>query len=154
MSEPIQIKVSGVLYDVHVTGEGVFTTTIDGQHLSNSSLRGLREVAQKASRRKVTVPFTLIHRHGRDAPGEVRTGTATGFHATQSKILIRYSDGSPGSLGTYFSNLMGELTVAERDELQYLLQAEYKVAQDLQDFTTRHRIHLATLVEEAIKADP
>jgi hypothetical protein len=132
------------------TATGLFWMYVDGQKVEDESVAGLRKKAERVLRQaavKIEVPFSTLD------GGALRHGTATGLHARNRTVLVRWDDGETGQLGkfgraTAFARLTDEQTAAYAD----LLARQRAISGDRKAFEAEHGVDLRELVSEAVRA--
>jgi hypothetical protein len=144
------IEVRGQRYIVQLDEDGIFHAYNDaGIEAATSETRGdlasaLSELTKQASA-AVSVPFTRL------VNGEARHGVATGIHAGNRRILVRWAGGRREQLSTVGnSDLLGGMTEAEGLEWARLTEAVHAAGRAIFAFREARKIDLYAEIRAAM----
>jgi hypothetical protein len=139
METEITLEVRGSTYDVEVDGKGIFWTEVGGQSYSANSLERLRETVTKATRQSnLDVRFCRV-----DNAGNVAYGTATGIHASQRAVLVRWNEGKRETIQAYSAvNMLQPLSVEEVQELRERIRDAAAAAEQVRKFRAAHELNV------------
>ena len=152
------ISMRGADYPVYVSASGLFSAVVEGHDLRSDTLRGLVTMAGRVPRRKVAVPFAVVHpgtgpgRVTSGRPGSVSKGVATGFHATETdSLLLDFAGQRKGMLsGPRVENAVQFGSPEQEAEIAALLRAEDEARQAVRDWIREHAFDLHAAVREAL----
>lgn len=148
----MDVVIKGRTISITVEDDGIFRATMDGDAYRDTTKRGLEEQLTRAMQQakvKISVPFTQVDAEG----GTFNSGTATGKHATQGRILVRWDSGRAAAIAVYEArSMLTPLTPPEKAELQSLLDAWTGARRELIDFRNHHRLDLAREVDRELNS--
>lgn len=145
------IEVRGQTYTVHLDQNGTFRAYDDAgiEAATSDTRQGLLETLTKATRRAsgaVSVPITVL------VNGQPRHGEATGIHATNHNILVRWADGERGRISMIRDReLLGGMTEEEGQTWLRLIEAVNAAGRDIYAFREAHKIDLHAELRAAMR---
>lgn len=140
-------------FPVTVDDSGTWRAEFDGGVLTSGTKENLRAALQRAINRKsvkVAVPFSIISRTVGGGGVQVRTGVATGIHAKNNSLLVRWDDNGKADQLTPYSTYLIALTPAERAEWRTLHTAAFDAKRALAEFERDHALNLRNAVQDEI----
>lgn len=123
------VDVRGKQFEVEVTERGDFMATFDGAQVKSETLVGLIEKLEKATKGatiKVAVPLYRLGKNG------IERGVATGIHAANGNVLIKWDAGDSEQASSFQGYL--DIPEAELEKAKELGEAIIKARNEWQNF--------------------
>ena len=152
MSNPITvhpINVKDGTYEVTLRPDGTFVTTVRDKEVTSTSHKGLAAKVRKIvsdTPRQVEVPFSDVN------GSRVCHGVATGIHAKDRRLLVRWDSGDCSQIGLYLvRDFVRRLTPEEESYLKGLMAQRDDLNQLILNFKLSHALDVENAVRLAME---